>query len=291
MASPIHVTHFGDPACPWGYSANPALCVLRWRYGDGLRWRHVMIGLTERAEQYVARGYTALGMALGHRRFRRLGMPFSGHVRPRPTGTARACRAVVATRLAQPEHELRAFRALQHGYFTTGDLMDEEPAIARALGRVEGLDVARVVDLLDAPEVSEAYERDRAEARTAAGGATEAQGKAANTDGAVRFTAPSLVLEADGRRLEAGGFQPVEAYDVCIANLDPTLERRGPAQDAHELLAAFDHGLTTREAAACMTARNEQPDDERAAAALLELVVDGRATRTPLGDDALWEAA
>ncbi len=291
MASTIDVTHFGDPACPWGYSANPALSVLRWRYGDGLRWRHVMIGLTERAEQYGARGYTPLGMALSQRRFRRYGMPFSGHVRTRPTGTARACRAVVATRLTRPELELHAFRALQLGYFTTAERMDDEAGIARALHHVPGLDVGRVVGMLDDPGVTEAYERDRAEARTATGGATEAQGKAADTDGAVRFTAPSLVLASGDRRLEAGGFQPVEAYDVLVANLDPTLERRSPPEDPHELLQAFDHGLTTREVAACLARGNEPPDDEEATARLLELVVGGRATRTALGDDALWRAA
>jgi hypothetical protein len=218
-------------------------------------------------------------------------MPFSGDVRERPTGTARACRAVVATRLTQPGLELHAFRALQHGYFTTADRMDEDTGIARALERVDGLDVERVVGLLDDAQVTEAYERDRAEARTAAGGATEFQGKAARTDGPVRYTAPSLVFDAGGRRLEAGGFQPVEAYDVCIANLDQTLERRSPPDDVADLLAALDHGLTTREVAACLARGNEPPDDEGATAALLALVVEGRATREPLAGDALWRAA
>ena len=31
---PIQATLYGDPACPWGYSANPQLSVLRWRYRD-----------------------------------------------------------------------------------------------------------------------------------------------------------------------------------------------------------------------------------------------------------------
>ena len=89
--------------------------------------------------------------------------------------------------------------------------------------------------------------------RTAAGSPTEFQGKSANTDGAVRYTAPSLVFtHRDGRTLEAGGFQPVEAYDVVIANLDPTLERRGPGEDVVEILAAFPYPLTTREVAAVM---------------------------------------
>ena len=89
--------------------------------------------------------------------------------------------------------------------------------------------------------------------RDASGSPTAFQGKAANTDGAVRYTAPSLIFtHRDGRRLEAGGYQPVEAYDAAIANLDPTLGRRPPAEDVTELLAAFPYALTTREVAAVM---------------------------------------
>jgi len=34
-----------------------------------------------------------------------------------------------------------------------------------------------------------------------------------------------VIFEQGEKRLEAGGFQPVEAYDVVVANLDPTLSR------------------------------------------------------------------
>ena len=54
----MHITHFTDPGCPWAWSASPHLAVLRWRYGDQLEWRHVMIGLTEERAQYERRGYT-----------------------------------------------------------------------------------------------------------------------------------------------------------------------------------------------------------------------------------------
>lgn len=91
-----------------------------------------------------------------------------------------------------------------------------------------------------------AYEADRALARTAAGTPTEWQGKAAATDGPVRSTAPSLVFRAGERCLEAGGFQSLEAYDVSLANLDTTLERRPAAASAVEAVAAFPDGLTTR---------------------------------------------
>jgi hypothetical protein len=136
-----------------------------------------------------------------------------------------------------------------------------------------------------------AYESDRAEARTAAGGPTELQGKAANTDGAVRFTAPSVVFEsADGSRLEAGGFQPVEAYDVVVANLDPAIERRDAPEDPLDALGTVPFGLTTQEVAAVMTRGNDAPDRAAAEDALIGLVAAGRAVRVPLADDALWAA-
>jgi hypothetical protein len=144
--------------------------------------------------------------------------------------------------------------------------------------------------MIDSPEVTEAYERDRAEARSAAGSAAELQGKTATTDGPVRFTAPSVAFELGGLRLVAGGFQPVEAYDVLVANLDPTL-RREPAPDTPEpLLERFDEGLTTQEVAALLAQGNDRPDKVSAERALIELVAAGKAVRRPLGDDALWLA-
>src|SRR4051794_29689727 len=289
--APIAVTYYSDPGCPWAYSANPALGVLRWRYGKELDWRLVTIGLTERGEQYERRGYTPARSARGYRAFRRYGMPFATEPRRRIPGTARACRAIVATRLHDPANEYAVFRALQLGWFTTPLVLDEDEDIATALGRVPGLDAAAIVAAIDNPDVVEAYEADRAEARTAAGGPTEFQGKAANTDGDVRFTAPSVVFETrDGRRLEAGGFQPVEAYDVLIANLDPALPRRDAAADPLEALAELPYGLSTQEVAALMARGNDAPDRAAAEDALIELAGAGTVERVPVGDDALWVA-
>jgi 2-hydroxychromene-2-carboxylate isomerase len=285
----VSATHFTDPGCPWAYSASPALAVLRWRFGDGLDWRLVTIGLTESGEQYERRGYTPARSARGYLRFRRYGMPFATEPRRRIPGTSRACRAIVATRLSDPAREYAAFRALQFGWFTTPLVLDEDGDIATALARVSGLDVDAVVGAIDDASVVEAYEADREAARSAVGGATEAQGRAANTDGVVRFTAPSVVFSAgDGRRLEAGGFQPLEAYDVVIANLDPALPRREPPSSVAEALAAFDYGMTTQEVAALMAERNEPPDRRATEEALIELAASGGCTRVPLGDDALW---
>lgn len=289
MAASLSVTHFTDPGCPWAYSASPQLAVLHWRYGAQLQWRHVMIGLAEDPQLYVDRGYTPTMMATGFRRFRRYGLPFATAPKPRVSATSPACRALVAVRRAAPEREWEALRALQFAQFTSVALLDDPATLRGALSKVEGVDAHAVVDAIDSPEVWEAYEADRAETRTAEGGPTHFQGKSFNSDGKERFTAPSLVFRTqDGRSLEAGGFQPVEAYDVCVANLERGLERREPATDVLEVLGAFAFALTTREVSAVMAPPMTAPDDAAAEDALIEGAGAGAVTRESVGDGALW---
>jgi protein-disulfide isomerase-like protein with CxxC motif len=289
----VDVIHFTDPGCPWAYSATPAHTTLRWRYGDGLRWTLVTIGLSEDAARYAARGYTPTRSAVDWRMtFQRYGMPFAFTPKPSLSATAPACRAIVATRLDAPEHEQAALRALQFAQFTTTGVLEDPAMLRDALRAVDELDADAIVARIDDRDVVAAYEEDRARARTAAGSPTEFQGRAANTDGAVRYTAPSLVFEtADGRRLEAGGFQPVEAYDVLLANLDRTLDRRPPPEDPVDALAAFPYPLATAEVAAVMAPHLREPDLSATEAALIGAVGDGRAVRRAAGGGSLWALA
>ncbi|MEY2517456.1 MAG: hypothetical protein QOJ89_4814 [bacterium] len=287
----ISVTHFTDPGCPWAYSASPALATMRWRYGDQLAWTLVTIGLAEDSELYAKRGYSPLRSAIGYTTFRRYGMPFQVTPKARLSATSPACRAIVATRLTAPELEYAAFRALQFAQFTTAQPFEDPDTLRAALDGVDGLDAGAIVGAIEDPEVRAAYEADRARARTAAGSPSEFQGRAFNSDGAVRYTAPSLIFEtADGRRLEAGGFQPVEAYDIVVANLDPTLARRPPAEDAVEVLAAFEYPLATAEVAAIMAEHLTAPDLGKTEQALITATAEGRAAHHPIGDGALWSA-
>jgi protein-disulfide isomerase-like protein with CxxC motif len=289
----IEIVHFSDPGCPWAWSASPHLSVMHWRYGDQLRWRLVMIGLTEHGGVYERRGYTAEGMARGYRTFRRRGMPFATLPRQHVHGTWPMCRAVVAARLTDPDREWSVFRALQFAQFTTTLDLETEEGIRAALERVPGVDVDALMEAAGSPEVEAAFAQDRAEARTAEGTPTQFQGKEATTpDGEVRYTAPSLVFRAeDGRTLEAGGFQSTEAYDVLIANLDTSLTRRPPAEDAAEVLAAFPDGVTTAEVAAVMAPSNTPPDLGAAEDELIALAAAGGARRVAVGHDALWASA
>jgi predicted DsbA family dithiol-disulfide isomerase len=231
----------------------------------------VMIGLSEEAASYDARGYSPERSARGRIRYaRRFGMPFSYQSRQRNMATGLACRAVKAAELQSAGLAEALLRMLRFGFFTTDLLMDTPEAIRELADRVAGLDTSRLLDDLTSDAVRSAYEADRAEARSASdtGRPAVAQGKTATTDGPVRFTAPSLVFTRGDTRLVAGGWQTLEAYDVAVVNLAPEITRRGPATPA-ELLDAFDYGLATREVAVSCTATNDPVDTD---AALAELI-------------------
>jgi 2-hydroxychromene-2-carboxylate isomerase len=289
MIVSLQVTHFSDPGCPWAWSASPALAALKWRYGDQLEWRNVMIGLTENGSVYEERGYTAAAMARGYRSFRERGMPFATEVREKVHGTWPMCRVVIATRRLFPEREYAVFRALQFAQFTSTLFLEDQKHLLEAISWVPGIDAEAIIAATGDAENEALLKQDLDEARTAAGSPTEFQDKHANSDGRVRYTAPSIKFKnAEGVTLEAGGFQTFEAYDVLIANLDRSLERRAPAEDAAEVLRAFPDGLTTAEVALIMTVDKFTPDLNKAEDALIAAIGEGAATRLPFGHDALW---
>jgi hypothetical protein len=166
--------------------------------------------------------------------------------------------------------------------------MDTDDALREVAASVDGLDVERVMTDLDARVVEEAYQRDRAEARSPVAFAVTL-GRTAATDGPDRYTAPSLVLRAAGREVVSPGFQPFEVADVLVMNLAPRLERL-PVPSLPDLLAAYPGGLTTAEVARVLADTTTDVDMTAAEDALIELSVAGGATRRSLGHDALWTA-
>ena len=287
--SRIGATLFIDPVCPWGYSANPALRVLEWRYRDQIEWEMVLIGLSSPDGPPVKFTPTQLA-ALQVPMRDRFGMPFALEPKSRPFTSSRACEALVAVRTVSPGTQWRALRALQLLFFNTPLLPDDDAQLAEALETVPGLDTAEVMKAIDTKAVRKAYKADRKKARSAAGSPSELQGKTADSPDGVRYTAPSVVFTKGSRALEAGGFQPIEAYDVLIANLDPSIRRFDPPADPAEALSLYSGGLTTQEVAMLLATGVEIPDRERAEQALITMVGEGRATRIPLGNDALWIA-
>jgi 2-hydroxychromene-2-carboxylate isomerase len=289
--APVRVTQYTDPSCPWAYSAEPCLRSLEWRYGDGLEWRTVMIGLSEDTRARERAGVTPESRVEGWLQFgQRFGMPVSSTPRTRLLSSGRACRAVKAAERDGAAAGARMLRAVRVAWFTSTLLLDADEGIAE-VAAAAGLDAEAIVAGLEDPEVEAAYQRDRAEARSAAetGAPAVAQGRAAEAKSGARFTAPSLVFERDGGRLVAGGWQPFDAYDLCVANLAPELPRRPPPAPA-DLLAAYPSGLVTVEVAEVCRERNDDRSAAEAATALTELERAGVVRRTPIGDDdGLWQ--
>ncbi|MCB0858242.1 MAG: hypothetical protein KDB57_09025 [Solirubrobacterales bacterium] len=280
---------FNDPSCPWGYSASPILRTLEWRYREQIEWHLAVIGLSDESNPVPFTPEVASDLYFEFRE--RFGMPFAIETKLRSATSAPACRAITAARLLFPGSEWRALRTFQLLNFNTPLLLDDESQLEEALGTVPGIDASQVMAALDSPEVIEAYTEDYEHARSATGGATHLQSKTASVDGGgQRYTAPSVIFEEGERRIEVGGFQPVEAYDVVIANLDPTLKRMEPAEDPLDALRLYPAGLTTQEVASIMAQGMAPPDRTETERKLVHLLGEQKVQRVPLGNDALWVA-
>jgi protein-disulfide isomerase-like protein with CxxC motif len=285
----VCVTHVTDPLCPWAYSFEPVLRTVEARYGDQLEVRTVLIGLVSSVEESLRRGSTAEGRALTAQRFRRFGMPITPHVRERVIASAPACRLVKAAALQDEALADALLRALRLAWYTTDLLLDTEEALAAVAAAVAGLDAARALADSQGAAVTAAYAADRVEARTPRREAIALRRTAAS-DGPERHTAPTLILRADdGRTAVVPGFQPFEAVDVALMNLEPRLERL-PVPALPDLLAAYPGGLTSQEVARVLADTTTPVDRPAAEAALTRLAARGGARRTALGDDALWTA-
>lgn len=281
---------FNDPSCPFGYSASPALRALEWRYRDQIEWHLAVIGLSDDQNPVPYPPEDIAGFNFDFRR--RYGMPFAIEIKRRPATSERACRVITAARLLYPGSEWRVLRTLQLLNFNTPLLLDDRDDLIEALGTVPGIDAEAVYEASDSPEAIAAYEADHAHARTAAGGASHLQTKTADHgDDGQRFTAPSIVFELGDTRVEAGGFQPIEAYDVVVANLDPNLNRKPPAETALDALGPYPAGLTTQEVASVMAQGMDEVVRDDAERELVQLHGRGEVKKVPLGNDALWVRA
>ncbi len=282
----LTVTEYTDAACPWAWSAEPTRWRLRWLYGDGLRWRLRMIGLTSDPDEYERRGFNSERIAGAYAMFaQRYGMPLDTSPRRRLGATLPACRAVVAARLhAPPGTDAALLRRLRIQAMTRAcAVLDEPLTIARAAWEC-GIEPSALERWCAVPAVEQALREDMAAARRPSPAGVALHHKLAavpdEAGGGWRYTAPSLVFErADGAALDVPGFQPALAYEVAVANLDPELPRREPPASPGELLAWAGEPLATQEVAAVLDVERDE------AAAALE---ESGAVAEPAGSDRFW---
>jgi len=273
----VRIRHFTDPACPFAFSAEPRLRRLEWLYGDRLEWDTRMVVLSESPDEYEERGFTVDMQAAGLKAmYEAHGMPIDWRRRERMPATVEACRRVVAARLHAPEAEarlLRRFRVLAMG----GGLLDDPALLDRAASDA-GIDPGVLEGWLEDPAVEEALDADKGVARHPAPAALALDHKLADADDGRRYTCPSLELTADEELLVLPGFQPLEAYEVALANLAPGLERREDPESVEEVLEWAPFPLATAEIAAVCARSEGDVRSELARVAEFE----------PVGGDGYW---
>ena len=288
----IKATVFNDAACPWGYSANPAFRVLEWRYGDQIEWRLVVIGLRDEVGRAMRERFDP-ALVTRLTKFRdRYRMPFALAEGARGSHRARLSRG----RRCSPS--LSRDRVPRPAGIATGELHDRAPARRRRPDS-RGAHRAR----------RDRCRRDRRAARRSGGRRCirTRQGRSPKRSrNGSRSAGQSLDRREGSRSLHRSlghlrarrtaacrrRLATQLAYDLCIANLDPTAARTPPPETAEPLLSRFPDGLTTAEIAALLAPGPDYvPDHAAAEQQLLTLVANGAALRTQLGDDPLWQAA
>jgi predicted DsbA family dithiol-disulfide isomerase len=268
----LEITLFTDPACPFAFSAEPIRQRLRWHYGDQLRWRTRMIVLTLEPGEAERLAQGAPGLQ------RMYGMPIDPAPLARPASSEPACRAVVAARIHAPGTDERLLRRLRMRTMV-GWLLDD-PATIAAAARDVGLDPDELARWSESAEVHAALQSDSAAARAPAAAARALDHKLGGPRAARRYTAPSYEIAVPGVDgiFAIAGYNPIEAYEVAIANLAPSLVRRPKPTSIAELLEWAGEPLATAEVALIAQASTTQ------ARAALE-----RAARSlPAGADRYW---
>lgn len=275
----VSVRSFTDPGCPWAFSAERQRLRLDWLYGDQLELSSTLVGLSESAEAVEASGFTPdrLAGAL-HLIASRFGMPIDWTQRERSMASLPACRAVVAAREhgGPAEALLRRIRVRYMG----GGLLDD-PALIDAAAADVGIEPGELQAWSEAPETETALRADLAAARDPSPAARLLDHKLGGPAEERRYTCPSWTLTGpSGTSLDLPGFQPVEAYEVALANLAPELERHAAPESAVAVLEWAGEPLATAEVAAVL-------DTQDLAAVHTELAYAGAAFE-PVGQDGYW---
>lgn len=277
----LTVHEYTDPACPFAFSFEPIRRRLLWTYGDGLRWRRRMIVLAESVEEYTRRGFTPERLHDGLREIQRAyGMPIDTCLRERMTASEPACRAIVAARVHAPEREdalVRQLRVLA----MAGELIDEPRVVARAAAGA-GLDARELERWMEDRAVARLLREDMRAARDPSRPALALDHRLASAHGGRRYTAPSITFEApDGRRIDAPGLNPLETYEMAVANLCPGIPRRPGPESVEEVLAWAGEPLATAEVAMLL---DVEIDEARSRLARV-------ARHEPVGPDGYWSLA
>lgn len=232
----IEVVEFTDPGCSWAWGTEPKLRLLRWRYGDRLRWRRVLGGLIGDMNNYIPDFDPVRGARsqIGYWRgvYEHTGMTYPARLEWMYRSTEPGGKAVKAAELQSPRRSEaetrkdevagRVLRRLREQTFVFGRPADSTERILQAVRGVEGLDIGRFEAELRSDVVEKAFREDWEETRRpneyvmTLEGDRPGIGRAKNTEGHWRFVFPTLVFRGPDAEATAPGWCPFEAYESAL---------------------------------------------------------------------------
>lgn len=256
MQALVRIDHFTDPACPFAFSAEPALLALRWHYAEQLQWHTRLVVLSETPGENEAKGLTVEVIQTGDTLLAKLfGMPINTALRPQSLVALPADTAAKAAELRAPEVADGFLRALRVAWMSDHLPIDRPEAIAQ-VAKECGIDPAELASWSDEPQTHDALAADKRAARSPIAAATgPLDHKLAGPPGERRYTCPSLELsriDAPEQRSAAPGIQNLLSYETLLANVAPELTRRPSATDPLEVLRWAKWPLATSEVAEVM---------------------------------------
>ncbi len=288
----VEVSHYTDAACPWAYNFEPALRALEARYGDQLNVPHGhdrALGDVRgvRSARLQRRGRVALAPPLP------LARHADGHgsahapVRHRPRVPARQGGRAAGRAAGRG----RCCARCASRWFTTDLVMDEDEALRAVAESIEGLDAERAL-----ADARDARGRGRptsatAQSRARPSGFAVTLGRTAASDGPDRYTAPSLVLRADGRRARRPGLPAVRGRSTSSSSTSRRRLERLPVPSASRPAGGLPRRPDDRRGRARARRHDHRSRPRRRPRTRSSaLSVAGGARRRSLGHDALWTA-
>ena len=242
--SDIEVVEFTDPGCSWAWGTEPKLRLLRWRYGDRLRWRRVLGGLIGDMNNYIedfdpvraAKRYVSYWRDV----YKHTGMTYPANLKWMYSSTEPAGKAVKAAELQSEDVAGRVLRRLREQTFVFGEPPDTTERILAALRGVPELDLDRLDVDLHSEVAEKSFQEDWDETRRpnqyvlTLEGDWPGIGRAKQTEGHWRFVFPTLIFRGPDHETTVPGWCAYDDYECAMEMVAPgsTDERRAdPSPD------------------------------------------------------------